>query len=238
MPAVIYWGRWVESTQLVGNGMRGIDRHIEAILSLQPSRLYTIDAGTGDIIPDKLEILKLAETPMFHAPPGIKVTQNDPTFPQVAVPQAEITRTVFKKLVIALKAEKDANVVIVRRESDRQGTCFLPLLARAPGAVGISTSHMIKSQRVKRAIKCIAKVDACIKCLTKAMAETIVMSIRQASANTSEMQFGAILSQVEKTLGMMDEECGTDVCIELGNIFPPNGLFIPGVKIRAGSEEE
>ncbi|RVD87067.1 uncharacterized protein DFL_005314 [Arthrobotrys flagrans] len=137
-------------TQLAQNNATN---HPEALLSHQPSPLYAIHVGAENIIPDKVEILKLSSRPLFHAPLGVNVTEGDLKFPQVAVTQVEITKMMFVKLVTALKTEKNEEVAVLRRDSDRQEANFHSLLARTPGAVGNFISFMKKSQRIESRIE-------------------------------------------------------------------------------------
>ncbi|KAF3277057.1 hypothetical protein TWF970_005923 [Orbilia oligospora] len=234
MPAVTYWGHWIDGAQLTENGVNG---PLETLLSRQPSPLYTIRNGTEDVIPNKREIMKLAECRLFRAPPGSNVAKSDPAFPQAAISQVEITKTIFIKLINALKAEKNDKVVVLRQDIDLQGANFHPLLIRTPGALGIFSSSMVKSQSIERIVKAINKLDSCIQALTRAMAETITISIRQAGTNTSDAQFNTILVQIAQSIDNIDETCGTSLWVEIENVFPTNGIFIEANKTNGPGEE-
>ncbi|KAF3291808.1 hypothetical protein TWF132_006551 [Orbilia oligospora] len=214
MPAVIYWGHWIDGAQLTENG---VNASLEALLSRQPSPLYTIRNGTEDVILNKREIMKLAECRLFRAPPGSNVAKSDLAFPQAAIARVEITKTMFIKLINALKAEKNDKVVVLRQDIDLQGVNFHPLLLRTPGALGIFSSSMVKSQRIERIVKVINKLDSCFQALTRAMAETITISIRQAGTNTSDAQFNTILVEIPQSIDNIDETCGTSLWVEIEN---------------------
>ncbi|KAK6340108.1 hypothetical protein TWF730_001879 [Orbilia blumenaviensis] len=223
MPPVIYWGKWVESDELNQVGLNGF---VKSMLSRQPSILFTIPSGTENIIPNKRAILELSTRRLFRAPCRIRISPRDINFPQVATARVEINRTIFANLIKVLKAEREEKLLVVRQENTRQETVFQPLLARGPGTLHIYTSDMKKSQRIERLLKSIGRLDKCIQSLTKAMAETIVMSIRQAGMKTSEPHFNSILNRMTKSIEDMDTECGTNVMVEIGDIFPPEGIFI------------
>ncbi|KAF3106899.1 hypothetical protein TWF103_005980 [Orbilia oligospora] len=234
MPAVIYWGQWIYGAQLTENGVNG---PLEALLSRQPSPLYTIRNGAEDVIPNKREIMKLEECCLFRAPPGSNVAKSGLAFPQAAIARVEITKTMFIKLINALKAEKNDKVVVLRQDIDPQGVNFHPLLLRTPGALGIFSSSMVKSQRIERIVKAIKKLDSCIQALTRATAETITISIRQAGTNTSDAQFNTILVQIPQSINNIDETCGTSLWVEIENVFPTNGIFIEANKTNELGEE-
>ncbi|KAF3220810.1 hypothetical protein TWF679_008999 [Orbilia oligospora] len=219
MPAVIYWGHWIDGARLTENGVNG---PLEALLSRQLSPLYAIRHGAEDVIPNKREITKLAECRLFRAPPGSSVAKSDPAFPQVAIARVEITKTMFIKLINALKAEKNDKVVVLCQDIDLQEVSFHPLILRTPGALGISSSSMVKSHRIE--------VNSCTQALTRAIAETITMSIRQAGTDTSDTQFNMIPVQIAQSIDNIDETCGISLWVEVGNVFPTDRaeFTIPG----------
>ncbi|KAK6522930.1 hypothetical protein TWF281_002359 [Arthrobotrys megalospora] len=210
--------------------------NIQNMFGIEPSPLYTISADTGEVVPIKAAILNLSDAPIYGAPAGVKVTEDDPMFPAVAVARAKITRTVFQKLVSALETEKTDKLAILHHESERQGTVFHPLLSRGPGTLGVYASAMAKSTRLENIIQSIEQLDACTQALTRAMAETVVMNIRQAGTNTKTEHLCAIIAQITKTVEELDMECGTGIWAEIEKVVPPCGILIP--MEPAGREEE